>query len=51
MDKSDFIKFRVSPEEKAAFEAAAKARGETLSHVLRATVARWIKRHEKEQGK
>ena len=48
MDKTDFIKFRVHPDDKAAFEAAAKARGTTLSHVLRSTVARWIKRHEKE---
>jgi hypothetical protein len=44
MSKSDIIKVRVTPEDKAAFDAVAKSKGKTASEILRATMARMIKR-------
>ena len=46
MSKAAIIKFRVTPEDKAAFDAVAKARGQKASKILRATVLRVIKRAE-----
>ena len=46
MSKSAIIKIRVTPEDKAAFDAVAKARGQKASKILRATVLRVIKHAE-----
>jgi antitoxin component of RelBE/YafQ-DinJ toxin-antitoxin module len=46
MRKSAIIKIRVTPEDKAAFDAVAKARGQKASEILRATVLKVIKRAE-----
>jgi|GEM_PF-3462017 citrate lyase gamma subunit len=47
MRKSAIFKIRVTPEDKAAFDAAVKARGKQASEILRATVFRVIHRAEK----
>ena len=44
MNKSVFIKVRVTPEEKQAFLAAADARKKPLSEIIRASLARMVKR-------
>jgi len=44
MNKSVFIKVRVTPEEKQAFLAAADARKKPLSEIIRASLTRMVKR-------
>lgn len=44
MSKTSFIKVRVTPEEKQAFLDAADASGKPLSEMLRAYMARVVKR-------
>jgi uncharacterized protein (DUF1778 family) len=44
MGKTSFIKVRVTPEEKQAFLDAAEASGKPLSEMLRAYMARVVKR-------
>ena len=44
MSKTVFIKVRVTPEEKVAYQAAAAARGKGLSDLIRAALDRAVKR-------
>lgn len=44
MAKEHFIKFRVTDTEKAAFEAAAAARGKSMSEAIREYMARVVKK-------
>jgi hypothetical protein len=44
--KTAFIKIRLEPEVKEAFDRAAKAEGKTASEILRSTIARWVKRNK-----
>lgn len=44
MSKTVFIKVRVTPEEKQAFLAASEQAGKPLSDIIRASLARFVKR-------
>jgi uncharacterized protein (DUF1778 family) len=47
MSKSVFIKVRVTPEEKQAYLDAANATGKPISDIIRAGLARLVKRVQK----